>query len=352
MSPFRSSRSLRPSSRPGCRARFLDRASCQSRPGPGRILLPACLALFSPGGLAGQSPSTAVERLLRELDDPRSTYVFVAAHRGGWERDWQNRAPENSLANLEKAVRMKFDFYETDIRESADSVLVIMHDVTVDRTTNGTGRVTDLTLARLKQLRLKYANGRVSREPVPTLEEFLVRGRGRILFKADYQADLETLPRAVRLLQEHGMLGQVIFRFTWSEETAETLRQLVEAGMPYHPNLVMFRTRDADEVRAAVAQFAPRTIEIEEQGGILGLGRKIAHRLRLAPIEAWLDRGGLSAEAAEAVQVAREAGLVIGIPSTGGPGEWRRLIEQGFRIFHTRQPERMTRWLREQGLHP
>lgn len=313
-------------------------------------LLVACFGLLHGSALAAQKPLTSVDSLLEELADPRSTYVFVAAHRGGWERDWENRAPENSLANIDKAVRMGFDLYETDIRQSSDGELVIMHDGTVDRTTNGSGRVGDLTLAQLKQLRLRYSNGRLSDELVPTFEEFLVRGNRRILFKADYRADLETLPEAVRLLQKHDMLGHVLFRFTWSEETARALHELIEAGMPFHPNLILFRTRNAAEVRAAVARFDLSTIEVAEQDRIARLGRKLAHRLRLGGVEEWLDRRDMSSEAAEAVRAAREAGVLLVTHSSGGPSEWRRLMEHGFRMFHTQRPELMTRWLREQGL--
>ena len=153
--------------------------------------------------LEGQTPQSHAERLLHELNDNSSSYVFVAAHRGGWERDWENRAPENSLVNIDKAFCMGFDVYETDLSQSKDGYFVIMHDETVDRTTNGTGRVMDLSLSQLKELNLKYTNGKLSDESVPTFEEFLRRGKGRILFKIDYRAPLETFPDAVRLVEEN-----------------------------------------------------------------------------------------------------------------------------------------------------
>ena len=63
---------------------------------------------------------TRTKALLKELNDVNSSYVFIAAHRGGHERDWENRAPENSIANIKKAVSMDFEIYESDVRVSKD----------------------------------------------------------------------------------------------------------------------------------------------------------------------------------------------------------------------------------------
>lgn len=68
---------------------------------------------------------------IRDNDD----YVFVTAHRGDWIF-----APENSLKALENAITLGVDIMETDVWLTKDDQLVIMHDKTLDRTTNGTGR--------------------------------------------------------------------------------------------------------------------------------------------------------------------------------------------------------------------
>jgi glycerophosphoryl diester phosphodiesterase len=75
----------------------------------------------------------------------------VIAHRGGaglW--------PENTLYAFERAVQLGVDVLEMDMHSTRDGVLVIIHDATVDRTTNGSGRVGDLTLAELKKLDAGY----------------------------------------------------------------------------------------------------------------------------------------------------------------------------------------------------
>ena len=277
--------------------------------------------------LEGRTSQSHAERLLQELNDNNSSYVFVAAHRGGRERDWENRAPENSLVNIDKAVRMGFDVYETDLKRSKDGHFVIMHDATVDRTTNGTGRVKDLTLSELKELKLKYRNGELSDEPVPTFGEFLKRGKGRILFKIDYRAPLQAFPDAVRLVKEHRMLGHVFFRFWWSKKIAEDLSRFIQSGMPFHPRLVMFRTQAPEEVRAALSQFSPKIIEV------------------------YLKRKEITPQGLEALRIAREAGVLVETHSWGAQEKWRELIKAGFRMLHTREPEAMTEFLRKNGFH-
>lgn len=88
--------------------------------------------------------------------------IFVAAHRG-----WKDKYPENTLAAFRAAMDLGVDQIETDVRITKDGRLVLIHDATLDRTTNGTGRVCDYTLAELKAL--DAGNG----ETIPTLREFL-----------------------------------------------------------------------------------------------------------------------------------------------------------------------------------
>ena len=83
-------------------------------------------------------------------------------------------APENTLAGIRKAIELGADAIEIDVQASADGVAILMHDLTVDRTTNGTGAVSNLMLAGLQAL---DAGG----EPVPTLAEVLDLTKGKVL---------------------------------------------------------------------------------------------------------------------------------------------------------------------------
>ncbi|MEE9285781.1 MAG: glycerophosphodiester phosphodiesterase family protein, partial [Dehalococcoidia bacterium] len=84
-------------------------------------------------------------------------------------------APENTLAGVRAALRLGADAIEVDVQASADGVPVLMHDLTVDRTTDGTGPVANLTLEQLRAL--DAGRG----EPVPTLAEALALTAGNIL---------------------------------------------------------------------------------------------------------------------------------------------------------------------------
>jgi glycerophosphoryl diester phosphodiesterase len=83
-------------------------------------------------------------------------------------------APENTIAGIASALAWGADAIEIDVQASADGVPVLMHDLTVDRSTNGCGAVAELSI---QQLRTLDAGG----EPVPTLEEVLAQTKGRAL---------------------------------------------------------------------------------------------------------------------------------------------------------------------------
>ena len=74
-------------------------------------------------------------------------YMRVAAHRG-----FSEKYPENTMEAFRAALEAGADEIETDVRVSADGELVLIHDETADRTTDGTGKICEMTLAELKKL--------------------------------------------------------------------------------------------------------------------------------------------------------------------------------------------------------
>lgn len=94
------------------------------------------------------------------LRGPKPARPLVLAHRGG-----AALAPEDTLAAFRNAISMGVDLIELDVQRTQDGHLVVMHDATVDRTTNGTGRVADLTLEQIQALDAGQG------ERVPTFEE-------------------------------------------------------------------------------------------------------------------------------------------------------------------------------------
>src|SRR4051794_15279621 len=101
---------------------------------------------------------------------------YMLAHRGA-----SAYAPENTFAAFDRAVALRTDGIETDVRASKDGALVLVHDERVDRTTDGEGRVHDLTLAELQLLDAGVPfNPRFAGERIPTVDALLDRHGGRL----------------------------------------------------------------------------------------------------------------------------------------------------------------------------
>ena len=91
------------------------------------------------------------------------------------------RTPENTLASLEQAIEIGCDYVELDVRRTKDGVLVIMHDTSVNRMTNGKGKVARLTLAEIRQLEVKSRHGaKWAGWKMPTFDEMLERAKGHM----------------------------------------------------------------------------------------------------------------------------------------------------------------------------
>jgi glycerophosphoryl diester phosphodiesterase len=110
----------------------------------------------------------------------QNSKVLVASHRG----DWRNYA-DNSIEGIESCIRIGVDIVEIDVAKTKDGQLVLMHDRTVDRTTNSKGKVSDFTLHEIKQLRLKNGLGRETAFKIPTLEEVMLVAKGKIIVNID-----------------------------------------------------------------------------------------------------------------------------------------------------------------------
>jgi len=143
-------------------------------------LVPSVMSAGS-GDSAGKSPRTAHERGAAREHKHR---ILVVAHRGA-----AGTRPENTLASFRRAIELGADVIELDVHLTADGAAVVIHDDTVDRTTNGHGRVRDMTLAQIKQL---DADSRFSPEyageRVPTLEEVVALTGRRVPLSIELKA--------------------------------------------------------------------------------------------------------------------------------------------------------------------
>ncbi|MGE7879752.1 glycerophosphodiester phosphodiesterase family protein [Peribacillus muralis] len=118
------------------------------------------------------------------LDHGKDAPLMILAHRGQW-REY----PENSLAAVNEAIVDGAEIVEIDVQLTADGVPVLMHDTTVDRTTNGKGKVSDFTLAQIKNLYLKEGLGgktaALTKHKIPTLEEVMLVVKDRAIVNLD-----------------------------------------------------------------------------------------------------------------------------------------------------------------------
>ena len=125
-------------------------------------------------------------------------HFVVVAHRGD-----HTAAPENTLTALQNTVKCGADYMELDLRTTRDGQIVIMHDGTVDRMTDGKGKVSEMTLNDIKALKVidkrpGMPPGSVTNEIVPTFEEMLAAARkAKLYFYLDCK---EIDPKQVMML--------------------------------------------------------------------------------------------------------------------------------------------------------
>ncbi len=140
------------------------------------------------------------------------------AHRGA-----SGHAPENTLAAFRKAAEIGVDGIEMDIRLSADGEVIVLHDAALNRTTDTSGQVSELSLAEIRQA--DAGDG----ERVPTFAEALEEIPPDILAFVEIKA-IEATERAVRIVQEMDRLDQVVI-ISFNAEALRLLRSL-DSRMP------------------------------------------------------------------------------------------------------------------------
>ncbi len=124
--------------------------------------------------------------------------VYAVGHRG-----FKAVAPENTIESFEAAAAVGTDYMETDIRPSREGELVLMHDGTVDRTTNGKGAVSNLSFAELRQLDAGHG------QRIPTFREALLWAKRKgVRIDVDHKAG--AVEDLARVIQETGMTKLVV----------------------------------------------------------------------------------------------------------------------------------------------
>jgi len=180
----------------------------------------------------------------------------IAAHRGG-----RAYAPENTLAAFENAIAQGVDSIEFDVQMTKDGELVVIHDTTVDRTTNGTGAVRDFTLAEMRML---DAGGG---QQVPTLDEVLRLAKG---------ADIPIFPETKSAHLYPGIEEKLILSLEQSDYINATVVQSFEPA-----SLDKLHALNPDLRLCAL--FGPGQFNVRAPGGNAGLVCPMGEMVLLYP---------------------------------------------------------------------
>ena len=223
-------------------------------------IISCLLALAVLAGCSGnagrtEAPENRAEGLRERLLAGDTSAVFVVAHRGDWRH-----APENSVAAIEHSIDVGVDVVELDLQLTRDSVLIVMHDAALDRTTTGKGKVADWTLDSIRTLKLKNGCGIRTKHTVPTLEEALLAAKGRVLVnldKADRYFDL-----VVPVLERTGTTRQIVMKGSKPADEVLALYGKYLGQVIYMPVVNLDNADAAELMQAYVSDLKPAACEL------------------------------------------------------------------------------------------
>lgn len=199
-----------------------------------------------------QDRATQLRQRLIERD--RSA-VMVVAHRGLWRHQ-----PENSIAAIEHAISIGADIVEVDLQMTKDSVLILMHDKTLDRTTTGKGLASQWTADSIRTLYLKSGCDIKTIHRVPTLEEAMLAVKGKVLINLD-KAD-RFFPQVVEVLKKTGTTKQVIMKGSKPAQEVERLYGSYLDEIIYMPVVKLHQQKVEGLMQDYVDMLKPTAIEM------------------------------------------------------------------------------------------
>jgi glycerophosphoryl diester phosphodiesterase len=237
------------------------------------------------------------------------------AHRGA-----SAAAPPNTLAAFEEALERGADAIEFDVRLCADNVAVVMHDATVDATTNGSGRVANMTLAELKRLDAGSSfDAAFAGERVPTLIEVLETVGDRLLLNIE--------------LKSEDLLGDRLEQAVVDaiDQSALGARVLISSFNP----LALRRIQQISPHLATALLYTPATRASVRVGRLISPG----HYGALHPHHTLVDE--------RSMRWARQHDYSVHVWTVDDVGEMQRLISCGVDGIITNVPEVLGSILRE-----
>lgn len=152
-----------------------------------KSILTICLSLTLTMCASAQIPDAHIVKI-NSIEDLQNYFkyspdrdIIISGHRGGMMPGY----PENCIESCEKTLSLMPTFFEIDFSFTADSIPVLMHDLTIDRTSTGKGKVSDYTYAQLQEFNLVDRDKKVTPYKIPTLKQMLEWGKDKVVFNFD-----------------------------------------------------------------------------------------------------------------------------------------------------------------------
>ncbi|MDT3403809.1 glycerophosphodiester phosphodiesterase family protein [Mucilaginibacter terrae] len=274
--------------------------------------------------------------LLTAIGASAQNKVMVAAHRG----DWRN-APENSLLAFKNATAMGVDVVELDLAKTSDGVIVIMHDQTIDRTTNGKGKPSDFTFDEIRKFGLRNGLGRVTNNHIPTLKEVMLELKGKPVM-VNLDKSWPYYNEAYAILQETGTLTQAIFK---AEVTYAELKDKYPAlisKITYMPIVNLDKPDAKQIITNYLKNMKPYAFELnfkQDTSSVLKDNKFITSK----GAKVWLNSLWASLNAGHEDDLAVEQG------NTKDSWDW--LIAHGAMVLQTDRPKELLQYLKAKKLH-
>ena len=286
--------------------------------------------------LQSHAQKKQVDAIFKELKQANSSTVLVAAHRG----DWRN-FPENSIAAINSAIAMGVDIVEIDIAKTKDGHLVLMHDETIDRTTNGKGKVRDYTLDSLRRFNLKNGLGRTTGHTIPTLEEAMLTVKNKVMVNLD--KCYEYMNEAYEVLQKTGTVNQAIFKGYYlpvekvKSDYGPILNKVVYMGM--------VRLEDAGAATIIAdfqEQIKPVAFELSFKSDTMQLLNQL-NRIKQQGSRVWINSLWASLNGGHDDDKA--------VDENNTKDSWQWIINRGANVIQTDRPKELLEYLRKRKLH-
>jgi len=277
------------------------------------VLFTFCCLLCPPAVSIIAAPCNKDSRQKDPIEMPRRG---LCAHRGAMDSH-----PENTLAAFRQAVRLGAHMIEFDVQLTQDNQLVIMHDDTVDRTTNGKGKVSQLTLAQLKELDAgSFKSAQFKNERIPTLQETLAVMPENIWLNVHLKGGKELAQKAAKLIIKENRQHQTFLACD---------SQAGKAARALYPNILICNMSGGD-----AWQYVDQTLAVKAQ--FIQLQR----------------RGDAVPDYRHHIQKLKANGIRVNYFGTDSPEVLRKLFDMGVDFPLVNKIEPLIKTVEKLGIQP